>query len=194
MKGRTGMAGKGMMMVTAVFLVAASLQAMAAPPQQKDELFAGTEKFAQGAKSSTEVNLDKSMLGMASKFTDDKDQEAADLTKKMDFVIVREYEYDKAGQYNLADVEEFRKRLDNDGWSHIVKEKTPTGTTDVCIKTDDHGEFSELVVIDAEQKELTFVHLKGHMSLQDLTRAGARYGVPNEKSEKKELKQKAKVK
>lgn len=194
MNRRNVMARTGIMTVTAVLLAAASLQAMAAPPQQKDELFAGTEKFAQGAKSSTDVNLDKKMLGMAGKFTDDNDREAADLAKKMDFVIVHEYEYDKAGQYNLADVEEFRKRLDNDGWSHIVKEKTPTGTTDVCIKTDSSGQFSELVVIDAEPKELTFVHLKGHMSLQDLTKAGARYGVPNEKNEKKDLKQKAKVK
>ena len=33
-------------------------------PQVKDDLFAGTEKFAQGASDVTEVNLDKSMLGM----------------------------------------------------------------------------------------------------------------------------------
>jgi hypothetical protein len=35
-----------------------------------------------------------------------------------------------------------------------------------------------LVVIDAEPKELTFVHLKGHLSMKDLMKAGASYGVP----------------
>ncbi|HEU5342550.1 MAG TPA: DUF4252 domain-containing protein [Edaphobacter sp.] len=181
-------AGKGITMVAAMLFIAAPFQALAAPPQQKDELFAGAEKFAKNAKSSTEVNLDKNMLGMASKFTDD-DKEASDLTKKLDFVIVRDYEYDKPGQYNMADVEEFRNRLDNGGWSHVVKERSATESTDVCMKTDSEG-VTELVVIDAEPNELTFVHLKGHMSMSDLEKAGSKYGG----SQKKDAKLKAKVK
>jgi hypothetical protein len=171
----------------------AAMQAMAASPQSKDDLFAGTEKFAQNAKSSTEVNLDKNMLGMAGKFVDDgEDKNGTDLAKKMDFVIVREYEYVKAGDYNLADVEEFRNRLDSSGWSHLVKERSATSSTDVCVKTDDDGKFSELVVIDAEPKELTFVHLKGHMSMEDLMKAGGKYGAPRKTN--KDLKEKTKVK
>lgn len=192
MNRRNGIARVVMTTMVSALLAMASLQAMAAPPQQKDDLFAGTEKFAQGAKSSTEVNLDKNMLGMAGKFVDDgEDKNKADLAKKMDFVIVREYEYDKEGQYNLADVEEFRNRLESSGWSHLVKERSATSSTDVCIKTDNDGKFSELVVIDAEPKELTFVHLKGHMSMEDLMKAGGKYGTPHEA--KKDLKVKTKV-
>lgn len=147
--------------------------------QVKDDLFAGADKFSQGAKSSTEVNLDSRMLGMASKFTGD-DKESGDLIKKLQFVIVRSYEYEKPGQYNMADIEEFRKRLEAGGWSHIVKERSATENTDVCVKLGENGEFSELVVIAAEPQELTFVHLKGHMSLDELTKAGAKYGVPQD--------------
>ena len=179
----------GITMAAAVLFVAAPFQAMATPPQQKDELFAGAEKFAKNAKSSTEVNLDKNMLGMAGKYVDDSDKEAAGLTKKLDFVIVRDYEYDKPGQYNMADVEEFRNRLDSGGWSHVVKERSATESTDVCMKTDSDG-VTELVVIDAEPNELTFVHLKGHMSMSDLEKAGGKYGA----SPKKATKVKAKVK
>lgn len=164
--------------VATIFLVAASVQAMGAP-QQKDELFAGADKFAQGAKSSTEVNLDKRMLAMAGSLGDNgADKKGMDLAKKMDFVIVREYEYAKAGQYNMADVEKFRNRLETGGWSHLVKERSATESTDVCVKTDSDGQFTELVVIDAEPMELTFVHLKGHMSMEELTKAGGKYGVP----------------
>lgn len=179
-----------------LLLAGLALQALAAP-QVQDDLFAGAEKFAKGARSSTEVNLDRKMLGMASRFMadndddDDKDKDKdkgkdkdgkheADLAKKLDFVIVRTYEYAKPGQYNRADVDEIQHRLDNGGWSHIVKERSAEENTDVCIKTDNNGEFSELVVISAEPTALTFVHLKGHMSIRDLTRIGGKYGVPQE--------------
>jgi uncharacterized protein DUF4252 len=176
---RNWMAGKKMMATVAMlFAAATSMQAMGAL-QQKDELFAGADKFAQRAKSTTEVNLDKNMLAMVGKFGDEgEDKSGTDLAKKMDFVIVHAYEYEKAGQYNLADVEEFRKRLEDGGWSHIVKQRSATESTDVCVKTDKDGQFSELVVISAEPTELTFVHLKGHMSMEELTKMGNRYGVP----------------
>jgi hypothetical protein len=201
--------------------------AMTGEAQVKDDLFAGVEKFAQGASEVSDVNLDKSMLGLVGKSSDgranklefivvhsysydkpgmykmedvevfrkrltdgswscsihtkDKDKRnGVQLARKMDFVIVRSYEYDKKGQYNMADVEEFRKRLEEGGWSHVVKERSATDSTDVCVKTDKDGQFSELVVIAAEPTELTFVHLKGHMSMDDLTRMGSHYGVPQD--------------
>jgi len=175
-----------------LLLVVFGAQALAAP-QVPDDLFAGADKFAKGARSSTEVNLDRKMLGMASRFIADNDDDddkgkdkdkdgkkEADLAKRLDFVIVRTYEYPKPGMYNRADVDEIQHRLDTGGWSHIVKERSETETTDVCVKTDENGQFSELVVITAEPTELTFVHLKGHMSMRELTRMGGRYGVPQE--------------
>ncbi|HWZ52016.1 MAG TPA: DUF4252 domain-containing protein [Granulicella sp.] len=182
-----------------VLMVGLGAPAMGAP-QVPDTLFAGAERFAKGAKSTTEVNLDKSMLAMAGKFMQDSGKEggkekdkakdkAADLAGKMDFVIVRSYEYASPGQYKRADLDEFQHRLDADGWSHIVKERSETESTDVCVKTDSEGQFSELVVISAEPLELTFVHLKGHMSMQELTRMGGRYGVPqNDPSDESKLK------
>lgn len=184
--------------LAAVLLASSGAQALAGQrhlvfngfgePQVKDDLFFGADKFSHGAKSSTEVNLDKKMLSMAAKFagsdSDDRDgkdkddKDAAKLVNKLEFVIVRSYEYEKPGQYSMADVEEFQRRLESGGWSHIVKTRSATDSTDVCVKTDDNGAFSELVVISAEPTELTFVHLKGHMSMDELTRAGAKYGVP----------------
>ncbi len=173
--------------LVAMFFVAATSMRALGGMQQTDALFAGTEKFGQGAKSTTEVNLDKNMLGMVGKFGDDgADKSGTELAKKMDFVIVHEYEYASEGQYKMSDVEEFRKRLEDGGWSHIVKERSATESTDVCVKLDKDGQFSELVVITAEPKELTFVHLKGHMSLDELSTVGRHYGVPYGDSKKKD--------
>jgi len=147
---------------------------------QKDDLFQGTDQFAKAAKDVTEVNLDKRMLALMDKFgaSSGSDKNEINLAKKMDFIYVRSYEFEKPGQYKSADVDAFRARLDGPEWSHIVKERSKDEQNDVWVRTDDTGQFSELVVISAEAAELNFVHLKGHMSMQELTQAGAKYGVP----------------
>jgi hypothetical protein len=53
-------------------VVTTGAQAMG-DPQVRDDLFAGADKFAHGAKTSTEVNLDKRMIGMAAKFASSDD-------------------------------------------------------------------------------------------------------------------------
>ena len=136
----------------------------------KDAFFTGTEKFAKNAKEVNEVNLDKNMLQM----TDDSQK---DMAGKMDFVSVRSYEYAKEGDYSRSDVEEFRNRIPGD-WSHVVHVHEEKEDTDVWMKSDPGGQTSEMVVITVEPRELNFVHLKGHMSLRELSKMGAKYGAP----------------
>ncbi len=174
-------------MLTAGLLLVAlggsSWAATGSEPLQKDDLFSGTDQFANDAKSVTEVNLDKRMLAMMDKFVSSNaasngEQAELNLAKKMDFVYVRSYEFEKPGQYKAADLDAFRKRLEGAEWSHIVKERTKDEQNDVWVRTGDDGQFSELVVISAEALELNFVHLKGHMTLTELESAGAKFGVP----------------
>lgn len=166
--GRTGMAAP---------LLAGELEA-ADKPLQVDPLLDGAQRFEQGAKNVTEVNLDKNMLAMAARFMEKGDGEGKELMKKMDFVYVRSYEYAKPGAYRMEDVAQFRGRLDESKWSHVVKERSEKDATDVWMKADNDGQLSELLVIAAEPMGLTFVHLKGRMSMDELTKAGASYGVP----------------
>ena len=142
-----------------------------------DNLFAGTERFEAGTKNVTEVNLDKKMLGMAARSGKGADNSLGDMAGKMDFVYVREYEYPKPGLYQMSDLEMFRQRLSNSSWSHMVKERGEKENTDVWVKTDSEGVTTEMVVIDAEPTDLTFVHLKGQMSMKDLAKAGGNFGA-----------------
>lgn len=160
--------------VFAAAITLTCVQAFAGAPKQKDDLFAGTERFATGAKDSTEVNLDKNMLAAAGSM---KGGSKAEMMNKMDFVFVHSYEYAKPGSYDMKDVEAFSKRLEGNGWSHLVKERSAKESTDVCVKMDREGQMTELVVIDAEPLELNFVHLKGHMSMSDMMKVGQQYGV-----------------
>ncbi len=144
----------------------------AVPAHAQDSLFAGADKFSKGSSDQTEINLDKKMLGMAGALGGD----TAGLAKKMDAVFLRTYDYPSEGMYRMADVEQFRKRLEGDGWVHILKDHSATDSTDICVRTDSEGQWHELVLIDAEPKELTFIHLTGRVSLSDLGKLGGLAG------------------
>jgi hypothetical protein len=134
--------------------------------QVKDDLFAGTEKFAQGASESTEINLDPDTIGMM-----DSHHKNAELAKKMKFMIIRTYEYDKPGMYKNEDVEVFRKKLEDGTWKCSVRVRERTESTDICSRLGADHETHEMVIITAEPKELTFIHMSGQMSLEDLNKA-----------------------
>ena len=97
-------------------------------------------------------------------------------SSKLEFIVVHSYTYDKPGMYKMEDLEVFRKRLMDGSWSCSIHTKDKDGTTDICSKITD-GETSELVVMTAEPKELTFVHMKGHgLSMGDLGSMGGGMG------------------
>ncbi len=137
--------------------------------QVKDELFAGTEKFAQGATSVTEINLDPKMMRMVP----GKD---AGMAKKMRFMVIHTYGYDKPGMYKPEDVEVYRKKLEDGSWSCSIHVREKSGTTDICSRESPNHEGSEMVILSAEPKELSFIHMSGQMSLDDLSTMGGDAG------------------
>ena len=149
------------------------------PPQVKDGLFEGTEKFAQGAKEVTEVNMDKNMLGMVPKGD-------SGVASKMDFIVVHSYTYDKPGMYRMEDVDVFRKRLADGSWNCFVHTRDKDGSTDICTRSGDRGDSNEMVIMTAEPLELTFVHLRGRVSMSDLGKMGSSMGVTTDTSKSKD--------
>ncbi len=138
-----------------------AMAAAAAGAQVKDDLFAGTEKFAQGATEVTEINLDPKMMGMVP-------GRDAGMAKKMKFMVVHTYTYDKPGMYKPEDVETYRKKLEDGSWSCSVHVREKSGTTDICSREMPGKEGTEMVILTAEPKELTFIHMSGNMSLDEM--------------------------
>jgi hypothetical protein len=136
--------------------------------QVKDDLFAGTEKFSKGASDVTEINLDPKMMGMIP----GGKSGAAELAHKMRFMVIHTYTYDKPGMYNMDDVDAYRKKLEDGTWSCSVHVRDKSGTTDICSRTSSDHEGTEMVILTAEPKELTFIHMSGNMSLDDLQKMG----------------------
>ena len=121
-------------------------------PPVKDDLFAGTEKFAKGASDVTEVTMDPDTLDMVN----GRDAKRA---HNMVLNVVRTYEYDKPGMYRIEDVEEFRKKLDTGDWHCSVHTRDLKNgeSTDICNKRRTDG-LVESAIITVEPKELTFIH------------------------------------
>ena len=161
--------------------VAMELGALALPGVQigaqiKDELFAGTDKFAQGASSVTEINLDPKTMGMVGRsygygygngLSGGKE---GNLASKMNFMVVHKYKYDKAGMYNLDDVEVYRKKLADGSWNCPIRMRSKTSSTDICSRTASDNQTNEMVIFTVQPTELTFIHMSGMMSLEDLNR------------------------
>jgi hypothetical protein len=142
-------------------------------PQVKDDLFDGTEKFAKGASDVTSVNLGPEMLGMVS------GKHGGDMAHKLNFMVVRTYEYPRPGMYSLADVDVYRQKLKAGKWNCFVHtEESKTGeSTDICNRALPNGEGNEMVILTVEPKELTFIHMSGKGSLADLGKMGRMGGM-----------------
>jgi hypothetical protein len=133
------------------------------------------KELAARASNVTEVTLGKNMLGFAAKFMDgkDKDEEATKhLIEGLDGIYVREYEFDKEGQYTAVDVEKLRSYFEAGGeWSSIVRERDKKSgeSTDVMMKMV-NGQPHGLFVLDAEPKELSIVLILGPVKMEDLSK------------------------
>ena len=136
--------------------------------QVKDDIFAGTEKFAKGASDVTNVNLGPDMLGMVS------GKKSGDLAHKMKFMLVRTYTYPRTGMYNMQEVDAYRQKLRDGSWNcfiHTYESKTEE-STDICNRPSPDHEGNEMVIMTVEPKELTFIHMSGNASLADLGKLG----------------------
>jgi hypothetical protein len=135
------------------------------PPQVEKEL-------AARASNVTEVTLGKNMLGFAAKFMKGKDKDEAatrQLIEGLDGIYVREYTFDKEGQFSMEEVEQLRKHFETSEWSPLVRERDRKSgeTTDVMVKLV-NGETHGMFILEAAPKELTIVLILGPVRMEDL--------------------------
>jgi len=158
-------------------LMGAAMLALAVRAQQSSPLPlppALEKELAARASNVTEVTLGKNMLDFAAKFMNGKDQDEAatrKLIENLDGIYVREYEFDKDGQYSLEEVEKLRTHFATSEWTPIVhsRERNTGETTDVLLKMV-NGETRGMFVLSAEPKELSIVLILGPVRMEDLGR------------------------
>jgi hypothetical protein len=160
----------------AAFILAAGLAAIPALAQT-DELPAPSpveKELAARASDVTEVTLGKNMLAFAAKILNSKDEDDAQVRKLIEGlqgIYVREYEFDKEGEYSAEQVDQLRKYFETNEWSSLVKsrERKSGESTDVMVKLV-NGESHGLFILSAEPKELAIVLILGPIRMEDLAK------------------------
>jgi hypothetical protein len=158
-------------------LLAAAGLAAAARAQQNSPLPlppAVEKELAARASNVTEVTLGKNMLGFAAKFMNGKDQDEAatrHLVENLDGIYVRNYEFDKDGQYSMEEIDKLRTYFETGEWTPIVRsrERKSGETTDVLLKMV-NGETRGMFILSAEPRELSIVLILGPVNMDDLAK------------------------
>ncbi len=138
-------------------------------------------RLAERATESVDVTLDSSMLRLASGFLSDDDEDDASVKKlvsRLKGVYVRSFQFDKDGQYSAADVETIRTQLKAPQWSRILGSKSSKGETSEIYVKKNGDAMAGLVVIDAEPRELTVVHIDGPINPDQLGELSGHIGIP----------------
>ena len=171
------MKNRSMWLAMGAALLGAALLALAARAQEKSPLPlppSVEKELAARASNVTEVTLGKNMLGFAAKFMNGKDQDEAatrHLIEGLDGIYVRNYEFDKEGQYSMEEIEKLRAYFETSEWTPIVhsRERKSGETTDVLLKMV-NGETHGMFILSVEPKELSIVLILGPVRMEDLGR------------------------
>ena len=161
----------------AIFILLAGTIAFA----QEIKMPVDLDKLAAKASETTEVTLNGRTLQLAAKFMNDEgDEEARNIVKKLKGIYVRSFEFDSPGQYSEADVQLLRSQLKSPIWEKVVNvhSKREGENAEIYFKTDSSDQIAGLVVIAADPKELTIVHIDGPLDPSDLDKIGGDFGVP----------------
>jgi predicted nuclease of restriction endonuclease-like RecB superfamily len=161
------------------------------------------KELAAKAIDMTEVTLGKNMLDFAAKFMKDKDDEQArKLIQGLKGIYVRNYTFEKEGDYSMDQIKQLRAYFETSEWSPIVhsverRKGEMTETTDVLVKTV-NGETQGMFILSAEPKELSIVLILGPINVEDLAELHGIGGLhvlkDVEKSTKKAVKERDKGK
>ena len=183
----------------AVFLLGAAVMAGSVYAQDALPMPPGLDKeLAAKASDVTEVTLGKNMLTFAAKFMNGKDGDdaaARQLIQNLDGIYVREYEFDKEGEYSMEQVEQLRKAFATPEWAPVVHEheRKSGESTDILMKMV-NGETRGMFILSAEPKELTIVLILGPIKMEDLGKLHGIGGLSGLANIEKGAKEKAKDK
>jgi hypothetical protein len=156
---------------------------------QEIKLPASLDRLAAKASETVDVSLDGALLQLAGKFlSSEKADEAKvkNLITGLKGIYVKNFEFDKEGEYTEADVEAIRSQLRAPGWSRIVGVVSKRDGEKAEIYAKPGGDrVGGLVILAAEPKELTIVNIVGTIDLDQLSELGGRFGIPRVEVERK---------
>jgi Domain of unknown function (DUF4252) len=146
--------------------------------------------FGAHASETVDVSLDSNMLQIAAKFLSaakPDEAQAKKLIAGLKSIYVKTFEFDKAGQYNAADLEAVRAQFRGPSWSRVVgvQSKKDGENMEVFLRLEKDGKIGALGLVAAEDKEVTIVNIVGAIDPEQLGELSGKFGIPKIDLEKK---------
>ncbi len=171
------------MRVVAVCLalsVFAAVPAYAQDPAKID--MSHLDKFTERADKVINVTVDEQLLRLAASFLSDKKPDEAKIKEMilgLKGVFVKRFEFEKEGEFTLADVESIRSQLSAPGWSSVANVRSKReGNYDVSLMSEG-SVIKGLAVLAAEAKAFTVVNIVGPIDLAKLAELEGKFGIPH---------------
>jgi len=142
--------------VTTMFCLALST------PARSQGVDVNLDTLAAKAKEKAEVTLEGPLLAQALQAAPANVKSAVANVSR---VVVRHYEFATTGQYADSDLEAIRKQVST--WSRVINVKEEHESTEIYMLSQD-GKTRGFLLISAEPKELTVVHVAGSVDLASL--------------------------
>ncbi len=140
------------------------------------------DKFAERADKVINVTVDEQLLRLAASFLSDKKPDEAkikELILGLKGVFVKRFEFEKEGEFSLADVDSIRSQLTAPGWSSVANVRSKReGNYDVSIMSEG-SVIKGLAVLAAEAKAFTVVNIVGPIDLAKLAELEGKFGIPH---------------
>lgn len=140
------------------------------------------DKFADRADKVITVTVEESTLKLAAAFLNDKKPDEArikELILGLKGVFVKRYEFEKEGEYTLADVDSIRSQLTAPGWSSVANVRSKReGNYDVSLMSEGTV-IKGLAVLAAETRAFTVVNVVGPIDLAKLAELEGKFGIPH---------------
>lgn len=147
-------------------------------PQSLD--LSSLDKLAAKAKEVHKVSLDKNQLQMFMKMNPDEDKKDPDAKKVLNGLVsvqVRNFEFEKSGEYSDSDLDLVRAQIAKmQNCTSIVDSKEKDEHSQIFFCSDD-GKGTGLAIVAAEPREVSVVYVRGSASLADLGKLNGVFGV-----------------
>jgi hypothetical protein len=140
------------------------------------------DKFSERADKVINVTVDEKLLRLAASFLNEKKPDEAkikELILGLKGVFVKRFEFEKEGEFTLADVDAIRSQLNAPGWSNVANVRSKReGNYDVALMSEG-SVIKGLAVLAAESKAFTVVNIVGPIDLAKLAELEGKFGIPH---------------
>ena len=160
-------------------LIAISAARGAEAQGQREWVPRGIEALRQGASSKTEFTLDHSMLVIASKLDRD-DEDLERVIAGVNGLSFHTYRYPRPWMYDPGALNSVKQEYRAAGWHQVVYSHGKYGSresTELWIHLE-HSAITNIAILVARSKEVTFILVSGSISPLDLLHIGGHLGIP----------------